>query len=126
MKLYPNSPFTARAAFELLDNNLCGDWQGLPKCPEMETGLYQKYAQQYPDGPKSAEALYNAVYRQGVVVTMYAVQEDRKRSQSAAQRTQALAQELKEKYPKSDYAARGESIAFRVAQGIPIYGSDRD
>jgi outer membrane protein assembly factor BamD (BamD/ComL family) len=92
----------------------------------METGLYQKYAQQYPDGPKSAEAFYNAVYRQGVVVTMYAVQEDRKRSQAAAQRTQALAQELKEKYPKSDYAARGESIAFRVAQGIPIYGSDRD
>jgi outer membrane protein assembly factor BamD (BamD/ComL family) len=57
---------------------------------------------------------------------MYAVQEDHKRSQAAAQRTQSLAQELKEKYPKSDYAARGESIAFRVAQGIPIYGSDRD
>jgi outer membrane protein assembly factor BamD (BamD/ComL family) len=54
------------------------------------------------------------------------VQEDRKRSQSAAQRTQALAQELKEKYPKTDYAARGESIAFRVSQGIPVYGSDRD
>src|SRR5258708_16275401 len=126
MKTYPCSKFAAMAAFDLLDNKLCGDWQGLPKCPEMETGLYQKYAQQYPDGPKSAEALYNAVYRQGVVVTMYAVQEDRKRSQSAAQKTQALAQELKEKHPKSDYAARGESIAFRVSQGIPIYGSDRD
>jgi hypothetical protein len=126
MKTYSGTKFAALAAYDLLDNKLCGDWQGLPKCPEMETGLYQKYAQQYPDGPKSAEALYNAVYRQGVVVTMYAVQEDKKRSQSAAQRTQALAQELKEKYPKTDYAARGESIAFRVAQGIPIYGSDRD
>ncbi|HEY1993803.1 MAG TPA: hypothetical protein VGG81_05325 [Edaphobacter sp.] len=126
MKTYSGSKFAAMAAFDLLDNKLCGDWQGLPKCPEMETGLYQKYAQQYPDGPRSAEALYNAVYRQGVVVTMYAVQEDRKRSQAAAQRTQALAQELKEKYPKSDYAARGVSIAFRVSQGIPIYGSDRD
>jgi outer membrane protein assembly factor BamD (BamD/ComL family) len=70
--------------------------------------------------------LYNAVYRQGVVVTMYLVQEDRKRSQAAAQRTQALAQELKEKYPKTDFAARGDSIAFKVAQGIPIYGNDRD
>jgi hypothetical protein len=126
MKMYPGSKFAAMAAFDLLDNKLCGDWQGLPKCPEMETGLYQKYAQQFPDGPKSAEALYNAVYRQGVVVTMYAVQEDRKRSQAAVQRTQALAQELKERYPKTDYAARAESIAFRVAQGIPIYGSDRD
>jgi hypothetical protein len=126
MKTYPGTKFAAMAAFDLLDNKLCGDWQGLPKCPEMETGLYQKYAQQYPDGPKSAEALYNAVYRQGVVVTMYAVQEYRKRSQAAVQRTQALAQELREKYPKTDYAVRGQSIAFRVAQGIPIYGSDRD
>src|SRR3984885_1417713 len=126
MKMYPGSQFAALAAYDLLDNKLCGDWQGLPKCPEMETGLYQKYAQQYPDGPKSAEALYNAVYRQGVVVTMYLVQEDRKRSQAAAQRTQALAQELKEKYPKTDFAARADSVAFRVAQGIPIYGNDRD
>jgi len=126
MKMYPGSKFAALAAYDLLDNKLCGDWQGLPKCPEMETGLYQKYAQQYPDGPKAAEALYNAVYRQGVVVTMYNVQEDRKRAQAAAQRTQALAQELKERYPKTDFAARGDSIAFRVSQGIPIFGSDRD
>src|ERR1700735_1625279 len=126
MKNYPGTKFAAMAAFDLLDNKLCGDWQGLPKCPEMETGLYQKYAQQYPDGPKSAEALYNAVYRQGVVVTMYNVQEDRKRAQVAAQRTQALAQELKEKYPKTDCAARADSVAFRVSQGIPIYGNDRD
>jgi len=44
----------------------------------------------------------------------------------AAQRTQALAQELKEKYPKTDFAARADSVAFRVSQGIPIYGNDRD
>jgi hypothetical protein len=54
------------------------------------------------------------------------VQEDRKRSEAAVQRTQALAQELKDRYPKTDYAARGQSIAFRVSQGVPIYGSDRD
>jgi hypothetical protein len=126
IKMYPGSKFAALAAYDLLDNKLCGDWQGLPKCPEMETGLYQKYAQQFPDGPKAAEALYNATYRQGVVVTMYNVQEDRKRAQAAAQRTQALAQELKERYPKTDFAARAGSIAFRVSQGIPIYGSDRD
>jgi hypothetical protein len=115
MKTYPGTQFAARAAYELLDNKLCGDWQGLPKCPEMEAGLYEKYAQQFPDGPKAAEALYNAVYRQGVVVTMYTVQEDRKRAQAAAQRTQALAEELKDRYPKSDFAARGTSIAFRVS-----------
>jgi hypothetical protein len=126
MKMYPGSKFAAMAAYALLDNKVCGDWQGLPKCPEMETKLYEKYAEQYPDGPKSAEALYNAVYRQGVVVTMYAVQEDKKRSDEAVQRTEQLAQMLKDKYPKSDYAARGASIAFRVSQGIAVYGTDRD
>jgi hypothetical protein len=126
MKNYPGTKFAALAAYDLIDNKLCGDWQGLPKCPEMETGLYTKYAQQYPDGPKAAEALYNAVYRQGVLVTMYKVQEDRKRADAAAQRTQSLAQDLKQRYPKTDFAARAQSIAFRVAQGIPIYGSDRD
>jgi outer membrane protein assembly factor BamD (BamD/ComL family) len=126
MKMYPGTEYAARAAYDLLDNKLCGDWQGLPKCPEMETGLYQKYAQQYPDSPRAAEALYNAVYRQGVVVTMYNVQEERKRSDDAAKRTQALADELQARYPDSDYAARAASIAFRVSQDIPIYGSDRD
>lgn len=126
MKMYPGSRFAALAAYDLLDNKLCGDWQGLPKCPEMEAKLYEKYAEQYPDGPKAAEALYNAVYRQGVVVTMYAVQEDKKRSDDAAQKTQALAEMLSQKYPKTEYAARGANIAFRVAQGIPVYGSDRD
>ncbi len=126
IKLYPGTEYAARAAYDLLDNKLCGDWQGLPKCPEMETGLYQKYAQQYPDSPRAPEALYNAVYRQGVVVTMYTVQEDRKRAEQAAQRTRGLADDLKARYPASDYAARASSIAFRVSQGIPVFGSDRD
>jgi hypothetical protein len=126
MKMYPGSEYAARAAYDLLDNKLCGDWQGLPKCPEMETGLYEKYARQYADGPMAAEALYNAVYRQGVVVTMYLVQEDQRRSDDAAKRTVALAQELEQEYPKSDYAARGTAIAYKVQQGIAVYGDDRD
>lgn len=126
MKAYSGTKFAALAAYDLLDNKLCGDWQGLPKCPEMESGLYEKYAQKYPGGPKSAEALYNAAYRQGVVVTMYTVQDDKKRAQEAGQRAAALAEELKQKYPQSDYAARAASIAYKVQQGIPIFGSDRD
>jgi hypothetical protein len=126
IKRYPGTKYAAMAAFELLDNKLCGDWQGLPKCPEMESGLYEKYAQQFADGPRAAEALYNATYRQGVVVTMYTVEENKKKADAAAAKTQALAQEVKAKYPQSDYADRAASIAFRVAQGIPIYGTDRD
>jgi hypothetical protein len=126
MKTYPNTKFAALAAYDMLDNKLCGDWQGLPKCPEMEAGLYQKYAERYPDSPKAAEALYEATYREGVLVEMYLVQEERKRSESAAANVQGLATQLKQRYPQSDYAARAASIAYRVAQQIPVYGNDRD
>ena len=126
MKMYPDSPQAARAAYDLIDNKLCGDWQGLPKCPEQETQIYLKYAEHYPDGPKSAEAMYQAAYRQGVLVTMYTVDDDKKHADQAAQNCQAIADQLKQKYPKSDYAARAQSIAYRVKQGIPIYGTDRN
>jgi hypothetical protein len=126
MKLYPASKFAALAAYDLIDNKLCGDWQGLPKCPEMETELYERYADRYPDSPKAAEALYNAAYRQGVLVEMYQVQDEKKRSEQAAANAVGLANELKQKYPQSEYAARAASIAYRVQQQIPIYGNDRE
>ena len=126
IKTYPGSTYAAYAAFALIDNKLCGDWQGLPKCPEMEAGLYEKYAKQFPDGPRTAQALYNAAYREGVVVTMWNVQEDRKRAESAAKRVQMLADDARTRFPKSDYAARAANVAYRVQQGIPVYGSDRD
>jgi outer membrane protein assembly factor BamD (BamD/ComL family) len=88
--------------------------------------LYEKYADRYPDSPKSAQALYEATYRQGVLVEMYLVQDEKKRSEQAASNVQGLASEMKQRYPQSDYAARAASIAFRVQQHIPVYGNDRD
>ncbi len=126
MKLYPGTKFAALAAYDLLDNKLCGDWQGLPKCPEMEAGLYEKYADRYPDSPKAAEALYQATYREGVLVSMYLVEDNRKRSEQAAANAKGLADEMKQRYPQSDYTARAASIAYRVGQGIAVYGNDRD
>ena len=126
MKNFPDSPDAARAAFDLLDNKTCGDWQGLPKCPEMETTLYLKYADHYPGGPKTPEALYDAALRQGSLVTMYNVDEDPKRADQAARNCQSIADRMLKDYPQSDYTARAASIAFRVSQGISVYGSDRD
>jgi hypothetical protein len=126
MKQYPGTKYAAMAAFDLIDNKLCGDWQGLPKCPEMETVLYEKYAKQFPDGPKSAEALYDAAFRQASLVSMYLVDDSKKKADSAVDHTRALADELRAEYPKSDFTARAASLAFRVQQGIPIYGNDKD
>lgn len=126
IKAYPNTPQAAKAAFELIDNKLCGDWQGLPKCPELESNLYEKYAGGYPGGPRSAEALYNAAFRQGTLVSMYQVEENHKKAAGAAAHTQKLAEQLRAQYPQSDFTARAESIAYRVQQQIPIYGNDRE
>ncbi len=126
IKAFPNTPQAAKAAFELIDNKLCGDWQGLPKCPELESTLYEKYATQFPGGPRSAEALYNAVWRQGSLVSMYEVEENHKKSSAAAAHTQKLAEQVRAQYPQSDFTARAESIAYRVQQQIPVYGNDRE
>lgn len=126
MKQFPGTKYAALAAYDMIDNKLCGDWQGLPKCPEMEAGLYQKYADKYPDSPKAAQALYEATYREGVLVSMYMVEENRRRSEAAAANAQALAEEMKQRYPQSDYTARAASIAYRVQQQVPVYGNDRD
>lgn len=126
LKAYPQTDQAADAAYDLLDNKVCGDWQGLPHCPEMEAGLYTKYADQWHASPRAAEALYNATYRWGVLVTMYDVQDDRKRSQAAAARVQALAADMQKDYATSDYTRRAQSIAYRVQQGLSIYGNDRE
>ena len=125
MKRYPGK-YAALAAYDLIDNKLCGDWQGLPKCPEMESKLYLKYADQFPDSPKAAEAEYNAVYRSGVLVSMYMVDEDRRKAETAAKQTQTFADEMRTKFKDSDWTRRAQSIAYRVSQGIPVYGTDRD
>lgn len=126
VKTFPNTPQAAKASYELIDNKLCGDWQGLPKCPEMESNLYEKYANGHPGGAMTAEALYQATLRQGTLVSMYEVEDNHKRAQSAAAHTQALATQLRAQFPQSDFTTRAESIAYRVQQGIAVYGNDRD
>lgn len=126
MKQFPQSDAAAKAAFNLIDNKLCGDWQGLPKCPEMESGLYMKYADQWPASPKAPEAVYNAIYRQGVLVTMYHVEENNKRADAASKRMQELAADMHVHFPNSDFTRRAESLTYRVKQGLSIYGNDRE
>ena len=126
IKTWPQSKWAAYAAFDLIDNQLCGDWQGLPQCPEKESNYYERYANQYPDGPRTAEALYNAAYRQGSLVDMYAEADNRKRAQDAAANLHKLAGYLQKGFPDSDYAARAAALVFRVDQKIAVYGNDRD
>ena len=126
LKFYPRTRQADIAAYELLDNKLCGDWQGQEKCPEKESEIYEKYAAEHPDGPRTAQALYQATYRQAVLVDMFAADNSDKKADAAKSRVRELAGRMKDKFPQSDYTARALALAFKVDQGIPVYGIDRE
>jgi hypothetical protein len=123
---YPHTKQADYAAFELLDNKLCGDWQGQPKCPEKESEIYEKFAAEHADGPRTAQALYLAVYRQAVLRDMYAGEENEKKSEAAHAHARDLAARLKDKFPQSDYTARAAMLVFKLDQGIPVYGIEKE
>jgi hypothetical protein len=126
IKSWPHSKQADLAAFEMLDNKLCGDWQGQEKCPEKESEIYEKYAAEHPDGPRTAEALYEATYRQAVLVDMFSADGNDNKSNAAKQHARELAGRLKDKFPQTDYAGRASALVFRIDQGIPVYGIDRN
>ena len=57
IKKFPGTKWADLAAFHLIDNKLCGDWQGSSKCPVKESEIYEKYATEHPQSPAVAEAL---------------------------------------------------------------------
>jgi len=126
IKYYPHAREADLAAFELLDNKLCGDWQGQPKCPIRESALYEKFAAEFPDGPRTAQALYLAVYRHAVLTDMYAADGSDKKSDEAHNHAKDILRHLTDKFPQSDYTARAAAIVFKLDQGVPVYGIDRE
>jgi outer membrane protein assembly factor BamD (BamD/ComL family) len=123
---YPHTRQADFAAYELLDNKLCGDWQGQEKCPEKESEIYEKYAAEHPDGQRTAQALYQALYRQAVLKDMYAADNNDKKSEAAHNHARELAAKLKEKFPQSDYTARAAAVVFKLDQDIAVYGIEKE
>jgi outer membrane protein assembly factor BamD (BamD/ComL family) len=125
VKYYPHTRWADLADFDLIDNKLCGDWQGQEKCPEKESDIYERYAAEHPNGPRTARALYEACYRQAVLSDLYAADENGKRHDDAHRHAAALAAQLKDKFPQSDYTSRAVALVFKLDQGVPVYGIDR-
>ncbi|MFZ0632256.1 MAG: outer membrane protein assembly factor BamD [Acidobacteriaceae bacterium] len=125
-KYFPNTRWSDLAAFDLIDNKLCGDWQGSEKCPEQETNYYLQYVDQHPNSPKAAEALYDAIYRQAAAGDMWQSDADGKRADEDRGHAHAIFDRLQQKYPDSSFTARAASLLYKVDQGIPVYGSSRE
>jgi len=124
MKKFPHTKWADMAAFNLIDNKLCGTWRGETKCPEKESEIYEKYAREHPQSPKAAEALFNAAWRQGALVEMYRTNREQDKSEKARRKATDLAQEIASKYPDGDWKPRAMELQYALQQGIPTYTPD--
>jgi outer membrane protein assembly factor BamD (BamD/ComL family) len=122
MKKFPGTKWADLAAYHLLDNKLCGVWEG-SKCPEKEAELYEKYAKEHPQSPSTPEALYQAASRRAALIEIYKTEEQPKKSEESKNHATALAQQLATQFPQSDWSTRGQALLFEVQQGVPVYGN---
>ena len=123
IKKFPNTKWAYLAAFHLIDNKLCGDWQGQSKCPAKEAEIYEKYAAEYPQSPAAAEALFQAAYRWSALIEIYRTEEQQKKSDEAKGRAIAEAQKAIAQAGQSDWGPRARRLLYMVQQGIPTYGN---
>ncbi len=126
MKKYPGTKWADLAAFRLIENKVCGDWEGMTKCPDKEADLYENYAKEHPQSPSAPEALYNAAWRRSALIEIYRTEPNQKKSAESKDRALALAQKLVSQYGQSDWAYRAQKLIFYMQQGIPTYGSTGD
>lgn len=123
IKKFPDSKWADLAAFHLLDNKVCGDWQGASKCPVKEAEMYEKYAKEHPQSPAVAEALYDAAWRWAAVIEIYKTEEQAKKSVESKASAIALAQKIVSQFPQGDWGARAQTLLYLVQQGVPTYGN---
>jgi len=126
VKKFPGTKWADLAAFHLIENKLCGDWQGSSKCPEKEADIYEKYAKDRPQSPAAAEALYDAAWRYSALIEIYKTENQLKKSEESRAKATALAQRVATQFPQSDWGARAQRLLYLVEQGVPTYGNAQD
>jgi len=126
IKKFPGTKWADLAAFHLIDNKLCGDWQASSKCPEKESAIYEKYAEDHPQSPAVAEALYDAAWRQSALIEIYKTETQPKKSEEAKGKAVTLAGKAVTQFPQSDWGARAQRLLFMIEQNIPTYGNGVD
>ena len=123
IKKFPHTKWADLAAYDMIDNKVCGDWKGETSCPEKEADIYQSYAHDHPQSPKAAEALYNAAWRQAALVDMYKSNRQQDKAERARKKSTELSQEIATKFTDGDWKARATNLMYALAQNIPVYGN---
>ena len=103
IKKFPRTKWADLAAYHLIDNKLCGDWEAQAKCPEKEAAIYLKYADEHPQSPKAPEALYKAAWRYSALIVIYTDRQSaRRRPTTPARAPLSVAKKLIAQYPNDD------------------------
>lgn len=122
-KKFPHTKWADLAAFDRIENKLCGEWLGSSKCPDKEAGYYEDYAKDHPGSPKAPEALYEAAWRRSALIEIYKAEGNSNRINEARSRALQLAQQIATQFPQSDWAPRAQALAYKIQQNIPTYGN---
>jgi len=126
-KKFPHTKWSDLAAYDMIDNKLCGDWKGMSRCPEKESEIYEHYAHEHPQSPKAAEALYNAAWRQAALVDIYRINNENDKSAAARKKAISLAQELASQYAQQgDWKPRALDLIYKLEQNVPVYGNQAE
>lgn len=120
-KKFSHTKWADLAAYNLIDNKLCGSWRGEIKCPEKESEMYEKYSREHPQSPRAAEALYNAAWRQAALVDMYKAAHENDKSEKARKKSIELAQEVAARSGDGDWRPQALELIYTLQQGIPTY-----
>lgn len=122
-KKFPGTKWADLAAFQMLENKMCGDWAGASKCPEKEADIYEKYANEHPASPKAAEAYYDAAYRWAAIMVIYTGEGQSNKVSEAQKRAVAAAHKAIEKNASPEWNAKAECLLYMVQNNVPVYGT---
>lgn len=125
MKKFPGTKWADLAAFHLIENKLCGDWQGVSKCPDKEAEYYEKYANEHSQSPAVSEALYDAAWRRSALIEIYKTEEQPKKSEESRAKAIALAEKAAQA-SQNDWAARAQRLLYLIQQGVATYGNTQE
>lgn len=123
-KKFPHTKWSDLAAYDMIDNKLCGDWKGQAKCPDKESEIYEHYAHEHPQSPKAAEALYNAAWRQAALVDIYRTNNENDKMANARKKAISLAQEIVSQYSQQgDWKPRALDLIYKLEQNVQVFGN---
>ena len=123
IKKYPGTKWADLAAYHLIENKLCGEWEAEAKCPEMEAQLYIKYTEDHPQSPKTPEALYRAAWRYSALIVIYKTGNQQKKAEDSAARALSTARKVVSQFPNdSDWSSRAQRLIYMVENNMPTWG----